>query len=119
MSETAEFDPGAILRLRRLGSADFTREMIDLFQRLAEQKLAAARRALEAGDLQALADAVHPLKSSSGGIGARAMFELATRIELLSLRGERESLPQLVAKLEAAFARVKPSLATARETVAP
>ena len=119
MSEPAEFDPEAILHLRRLGSAEFAREMIDLFQSLAEQKLATAHHALAAGNLQALADAVHPLKSSSGGIGARAMFELASRIEVLSLRGEREPLPQLLTELEAAYARVKPSLASARESVAP
>ncbi len=119
MSEPAEFDPKAILTLRRLGSAAFTRQMIDLFHLLAEEKLAAARRALEAGDLEALADAVHPLKSSSGGIGAHVMFELAARLEYLSRRGERETLPQLLTELENAYTRVKPSLVTARETVAP
>lgn len=119
MSEPAEFDPEAVLRLRRLGNAAFVQEMIDLFEQLAVAKLAAARQALAAGDLQALADAVHPLKSSSAGIGARVMFELASRIEVLSLRGERESLPQLVAELEAAHVRVKPSLAAARANVAP
>ena len=119
MNEPAEFNPEAIVRLRRLGGAAFAREMIDLFGQLADEKIANAQRALTAGDLPALADAVHPLKSSSGGIGALLMFELATRIELLSLHGEREPLAQLVAELEAAHARIKPSLAAARDQIPP
>ena len=119
MSDPADFDPEPVLRLRRLGSAAFVREMIDLATQFVAEKAAAARRALDAGDLPALADAVHALKSSAGGVGACRMFELATRIELLSLRGERAPLPQLLAELEAAHTRVLPSLAAARENVAP
>lgn len=119
MSAPAEFDPEAVLRLRRLGNADFVREMIDLARKLAAEKVAAARTALAADDLQALGDAAHALKSSASGIGARHMFELASRIELLSRRGERELLPQLLAELEAAHERVQPSLTAARANVAP
>lgn len=119
MNASDEFDPEAVIRLRRLGNAAFVREMIDLARQLAVEKVAAARIALDAGDLLALGDAVHALKSSSSGIGARHMFELASRIELLSRRGERELLPQLLAELEAAHKRVQPRLAAARENVAP
>lgn len=119
MNKAVEFDPEAVLRLRRLGNADFVREMIDLAAKLATEKVSAARRALDAGDLQALADATHALKSSAAGVGALHMFELASRIELLSRRGEREPLPQLLAELEAAHTRVQPSLAAARKNVAP
>ena len=92
---------------------------IDLAAKLATEKVSAARRALDAGDLQALADATHALKSSAAGVGALHMFELASRIELLSRRGEREPLPQLLAELEAAHTRVQPSLDAARKNVAP
>jgi HPt (histidine-containing phosphotransfer) domain-containing protein len=119
MNPATEYDPEALVRLRRIGNAAFVREMIDLFEQLAGDKIAAARRALAAGDLTALADAAHPLKSSSGGIGARLMFDLAARIELLSLRGEREPLPGLVAELEAAFDRIRPELHTARANLPP
>ena len=119
MNNPLEFDPEAVLRLRRLGNADFVREMIDLAAQLATEKVSAARRALDAGDLPALADASHALKSSAAGVGALQMFELASRIELLSRRGERELLPQLLAELEAAHTRIQPSLAAARENVAP
>lgn len=119
MNAPVEFDPEAVLRLRRLGSAAFVREMIDLATQLAAEKVSAARRALDAGDLQALGDAAHALKSSAAGVGARNMFELASRIELLSRRGERGPLPQLLAELEAAHTRVQPCLAAARENVAP
>ena len=119
MSAPAEFDPEAVLRLRRLGNAAFVREMIDLARQLAVEKVAAARTALDAGDLQSLGDAVHALKSSAGGIGARQVFELASRIELLSRRGELDPLPKLMAELEAAHERVQPRLSAARENVAP
>ncbi len=119
MNKAVEFDPEAVLRLRRLGNADFVREMIDLAAQLGAEKVSAARRALDAGDLQALADATHALKSSAAGIGALQMFELASRIEVLSRRGEHELLPQLLAELEAAHTRIQPNLAAARENVAP
>lgn len=119
MSSPADFDPEAVLRLRRLGDAGFVREMIDLARKLAVEKVAAARAALDAGDLQSLGDAVHALKSSTSNVGARRMFELASRIELLSRRGEHEPLPQLVAELETAHKQVQPFLAAARENVAP
>mgnify|MGYP003335115416 FL=1 len=119
MNPTPDFDPAAIIRLRRLGNAAFVREMIDLFNQLAAQKIQLANQALAAGDLTALANAVHPLKSSSGGVGAATMFELATRIEELSRRGETAPLPALVTELDAAFSRVGPLLQSARATIPP
>lgn len=119
MNGPPDFDPKAITRLRRIGNAAFVREMIDLFNHLAAEKIQLARQALAVGDVKALGDAVHPLRSSAGNIGACVMFELATRIEQLCLRGEREDLPGLVAELEAAFGRVTPLLHTARENIPP
>ena len=119
MLPATEFDPEAIVRLRRIGNAAFVREMLDLFEQLAVAKLDAARLALTAGDLAALAAAAHPLKSSSGGVGARCMYDLATRIELHATRGETEPLAVLVAELEAAFVRFRPELQSARERIAP
>jgi HPt (histidine-containing phosphotransfer) domain-containing protein len=66
MNEPSTFNPAAIERLCRLGGEKFAVEMIDLFFSYGAKKVAEARQAREAGNLTALADAAHPLKSSAG-----------------------------------------------------
>jgi HPt (histidine-containing phosphotransfer) domain-containing protein len=72
--------------------------------------VAEAQRALAAGDLPALAKAVHPLKSSAGNVGAVRMQELALLIEGLAKQGDAEAVRGLVPELEASFAAVKAEL---------
>ena len=70
-----------------------------------------------AGDVAALGKAIHPLRSSSGNVGAQAMHELATQIDHLALEQKAEELPRLLRELEAAFAQVKPRLEKERDAL--
>ena len=116
MSESPHLDPVALQRLQKLGGDAFAVKMIDLFVEYAGGKVAAARQAQMAGDMTALHDAVHPIKSSAGNIGARRVQELAVRIEQLARQAQREQLPGLVGELEAAYAGAKIALEEARRS---
>src|SRR6185369_5296333 len=70
VSQPSQLDPVALERLRRLGGEEFTRKMIDLFLSYSAQKIGEARRALEAANLDAVAKAAHPVRSSAGNVGA-------------------------------------------------
>ena len=119
MNEIEPLDPEAIARLRQLGGDTFVQKMIEIFLNYVPTKLAAARAGLLAGDLKAVADAVHPLKSSSGGIGAEVMFDLTARIEKLAMKKQTDTLPGLLDELDAAFAEVRPRLEAARQNIKP
>jgi HPt (histidine-containing phosphotransfer) domain-containing protein len=84
MSDEIFFDEVAMAKLHKLGGEKFVRSMIDLFFDYAPKRIAAARAGEQAGDLVAIAKAVHPLKSSAGQIGAREIQELCSQIEKLA-----------------------------------
>jgi two-component system sensor histidine kinase/response regulator len=119
MSDENSLDTAAIARLRKLGGDKFVGDMIDLFFQYAPQRLAAARAAAEAGDLQALDRAVHPLKSSAGQIGARRVEDLATQIERLAMDKQADTIRPLLPKLEEAITQVKPLLERERSQPPP
>ncbi len=116
MSSTDCFEESALARLRDLGGEEFVGQMIGLFLDLARHKLAEARRALGQNDFNAVRMAIHPLRSSSGNVGAKAMMDLAARIDELVRQQEVESIPGLLAELETAFARVEPRLERERQS---
>jgi HPt (histidine-containing phosphotransfer) domain-containing protein len=97
-------NPEAIERLFKLGGQKFTLEMIRLFGSYGAAKLAEARQAQLAGDLKALADAAHPLKSSAGNVGAVRVQELAARIEADARGQKAEAAAAQLDELERAFA---------------
>lgn len=115
MNAPNSLDPAALERLRRLGGDEFTKKMIDLFLGFAEGKIAAARQAYAAGDLPAVAKAVHPIKSSAGNVGACQVQELSARIEDLAERQETGSLAAPLQELEDAFSRVRGALKEQKE----
>jgi HPt (histidine-containing phosphotransfer) domain-containing protein len=102
-----QLDPAALERLRRLGGDAFTLKMTSLFLSYGAQKIGEARRALDAANLADLANAVHPIKSSAGNIGAVQVQHFAAQLEQLALDSQAETLPSLMANLEQAFASVK------------
>ena len=119
MSDESCLDPAALARLRKLGGAPFVRQMLTLFLDLTREKIAAARAAERAGDLAGIQKAVHPLRSSSGNVGALAMLDLATRIERLAMEQKADEVPSLLCELEAAFARLQPWLEKEIEEAVP
>jgi HPt (histidine-containing phosphotransfer) domain-containing protein len=110
MNEISQLDPAAIERLQRLGGRAFVVKMIDLFSSYGAEKLAAAKSAGQAGNLAGIADAVHPIKSSAGNIGARRVQELAQQIEQRARQSDGASLPGLLDELDAAFVAAKHEL---------
>jgi HPt (histidine-containing phosphotransfer) domain-containing protein len=110
MSESPNLDPAALERLHRLGGTTFVSKMIDIFAEYAGGKVREARAAHASGQLEQLADAVHPLKSSAGNVGAIRVQELATRLEALARQASSAPPAGLLEELEQAFAAAKAEL---------
>ena len=119
MNEPKPFDPAAIERLLKLGGPKFTLEMIDLFGSYGGKKIAEAWSAQQAGQLAALAEAAHPLKSSAGNVGAVRVQELAAQVELSAREQKAEMAGAQLDDLEHAFAEAKIFLDAERKRLAP
>jgi HPt (histidine-containing phosphotransfer) domain-containing protein len=110
MSDSQNLDSAALQRLQRLGDDAFVCKMIDLFLDYAAKKVGEARAAQAAGNFVGVENAVHPLKSSAGNVGAFRVQELAVRLEDLARQGQAEALAVSLGELELAFKAVKPDL---------
>ena len=111
MNEGEELDLQALERLRLLGKGvKFVREMITLFLSYAPARLADAHAGLQAGNLRALAEAVHPLKSGAGNLGARVVQDLAGQIEQLAIEEKADKLPALLKELDLALSSAQSQL---------
>lgn len=117
MSESELLDSGAIQRLQRLGGNAFVVKMIDLFASYGEEKLAAAQSSHQAGDLVGIANAVHPIKSSAGNIGAKRVQTLAQQIEELARQSKADDLASLLTELNEVFSASKKELEQVKETL--
>jgi HPt (histidine-containing phosphotransfer) domain-containing protein len=106
MSPEACLDEAAIDRLMQIGGREFVKKMLDLFLSYVPQKLAEARAAERIGDLQKVREAVHPIKSSAGNIGAIPMRDLAARLEQCAQENQREPAGRLMSELETACGEV-------------
>ena len=115
MSAPATLDESALTRLRELGGDDFAADMVRMFHQYAEAQLDQARKALGADDIPGVEKAIHPLKTSAGHVGAMAMKELCQEIEKHGRAGDGAPLPELLDRLDQAYAEVKPLLAPADE----
>ena len=119
MNPAAPIDPAALERLERLGGPAFVRQMIDLYLDYAPGRIAAAQAALASGDLPALEQAVHPLRSGSGNLGANVVMQLAQRLELAAHNHEPVPLAPLLEELSAAFTLARLELEATRAKLAP
>ncbi|MBL6763597.1 MAG: Hpt domain-containing protein [Verrucomicrobiae bacterium] len=111
MTEPATLDESALARLRELGGDEFANDMVRMFHQYAEAQLGFARAALDAGDIDAVEKAIHPLKTSAAHVGALAMKGLCQEIENCGREGDGAPIPGLLGRLEAAYSEVKPLLA--------
>jgi len=105
MDEAGMIDPVAIERLKRLGGSAFVLKMLELFRSYGAEKLAAAQRAQSEGNRTGVADAVHPLRSSAGNVGAQRVQVIAQQIEeqARSSGEQTQSLCVLMNELAGAF----------------
>jgi HPt (histidine-containing phosphotransfer) domain-containing protein len=102
-------DQGVLASLRELGGTeapDLVEQLGQAFAESSRSSLAAARTALEGGNLVGLRSAAHALKGSCLAIGALAMGALAARLETQSRCGEVDDAPRLIAALEGELAAV-------------
>ncbi len=103
MDNEPPIDPAALERIHKIGGAKLVGKIIALFLENAPQRLEAARQGERSGDLAAVEQAVHSLKSSAGNVGATRLQELAATIEELAEKGEADPLPGLLVELEDAL----------------
>jgi len=118
MLPVPNLDPTALERLVRLGGNQFAGEMIALFLDYAGKKVAEALAAQAAGDLAAVAKAVHPIKSSAGNVGAARVQALAARLEAEAGAGQAAAVAAGLAELEPAFTAASLELAAAQQRLA-
>lgn len=115
--ETLPLAAGALERLRKLGGDSFAADMIGLFLEYAGKKIAEGRQAQAAGDLVGIQNAMHPIKSSAGNVGAVSVQELAARIEDLAKQRQGEALAPLLDEIERSFATTKLQLENTRQSL--
>jgi len=117
MSDLTGIDPQALARLNKIGGPDFVRKMINLFLEEAPKRLSAARNGERAGNLKAIADAAHSLKSSAGNFGADRLALTSEKIELLTRSNSSENLSSLLNDLDQEFAEIKAWLESQRDAL--
>ncbi len=117
MSDYPGIDPTGLERLNRIGGALFVRKMIDLFLKEAPERLTAARRGEQAGDLIAVAEATHSLKSSAQNFGASLLSNIAGRIELSARANNCENLATSLSDLERAYGTARAWLERERDAL--
>jgi DNA-binding response OmpR family regulator len=97
-------------------TADFTRNLIDLFIRDAGAQLEALKAAAARADSAAVSVIAHSLKGSSSIMGCARLAALCGRIETqIKAAPESDVAPALMTELEHEFARVRQALAVQRE----
>ena len=115
MNGIPALDQKTLDELDQLGGKPFLREMIDLFLMYVDAKINAATAAQQEGDLAALREAVHPIKSSASNVGALRVKSLAMRLEQQAALNVADDLVAQLQDLRAAFEEVRPLLMRARD----
>jgi signal transduction histidine kinase/DNA-binding response OmpR family regulator len=89
----------------KLLSSPQSRELLEIYIEEAAEILEQIRAAMARSDTEASWKAAHSLKGSSGYAGAKALRELALRLEKHGRAGEIEAMRPLMIELESVFAQ--------------
>lgn len=103
-SQPGSLNTARIAEIRRLenqGSADLMRRMAELYRTGSPGLIERIRAALRNGDGEALANAAHELKSSSGSIGGERLCMLCSDMERLARQGLLDGAKGLLSLVEA------------------
>jgi HPt (histidine-containing phosphotransfer) domain-containing protein len=92
--------PAALARLRRFGGERLVRDMAAIFIADMPERLALARSALAAENVDRVAYAAHTMKSSAAQFGAGALERLCADAERAARAGDLVALPALVAGMD-------------------
>ena len=93
-----------------VADSSFLKEVCDSFLNDAPKQISQIKIALDQADAAALDNTAHALKSLSGCIGARALWQLCQRIEGIGKRNCTESAVPLFAQLEHEYEQVQLAL---------
>jgi signal transduction histidine kinase/ligand-binding sensor domain-containing protein/CheY-like chemotaxis protein/HPt (histidine-containing phosphotransfer) domain-containing protein len=102
--------------IREESGAAFVNELVELFLHDIPGRIEAVRNAVQAANPATLTRAAHSLNGGSASVGARSMSELAAELEKAGRRNDLTAAPELLAQLEAEFARVRQTLQPLRVT---
>jgi HPt (histidine-containing phosphotransfer) domain-containing protein len=117
MNDSTGIDPAGLVRLHKIGGPPFVKRMIDLFLAEAPDRLSAARKGEQTGDLVAVADAAHSLKSSAHNFGASRLSRIAAEIESRMRANQGENLSALLGEMEAAYSAARVWLESERDAL--
>ena len=90
-------------------------KLIDLYLQSAPDLLGRLRDAVAAGDAEALRQAAHGLKSSSGNLGARPLMALCKTLEERGRMRHLDDAPALLAAVETRYQQLREALTLERK----
>ena len=105
---------GELRALQDGGSPGLLAELIDLFLKQGEGKLAELRQALGSRDAAVLGRHAHTLKGSGGSLGALHLSGLCRALEGALRANDWPGVEARVSEIEAEFARVRTALEVER-----
>jgi two-component system sensor histidine kinase/response regulator len=113
--QESPLDDATIRGLRELGSEDddVLAEVVDLYVDDAPSRIEAMRSAIAASDPEALSEAAHALKSSSGNVGAVKVREICQQLETTGREGKIDGAGAVLTQLEREYAIAKSALLAA------
>jgi len=109
----AVLDETTIESLRELGrrsGTDLVSEIVELFLRIAPERVNAIRSGVDRSDTDAVERAAHALKSSAGNLGATALASSCALLETEARAGHADGMRRHFASIESELARVVPAL---------
>jgi HPt (histidine-containing phosphotransfer) domain-containing protein len=104
-------------KLRRLGGEALVRDVIVIFLDTVPARMAAARAAVERGDVASLKLAAHTMRGSCGQLGAVRMRELCERVERAASTLDLAASAHLLDAMERELGMVRDWLGDARTGV--
>jgi len=109
----------ALDRLRRFGGDRLARDMIALFAESVPERFAAARTALQTGDVDTLVRTMHGLKSSSAQLGGSGAARLCAAVEHAARAEQLFGLAPTIDRAEQAVHELLAWLAQAVQALPP
>ncbi len=103
MSGTEHISRDAVDHVIKVGGEDLLVHLIDLFEQTVPQRIFLAKKATKKGDLPAVEQALHALRSGASNLGALALTELATTGEEQAREGVAEGLKEIISKISAKY----------------
>ncbi|MCL4215910.1 MAG: Hpt domain-containing protein, partial [Candidatus Hydrogenedentes bacterium] len=89
------------------GDAAIERSVLELYMTDAEQRIAALKQEIDAGDLERGRITAHSLKGASGNVGCAAMQRKAFEIEEHAAAGRRGEAGALLPELDRLFLQTR------------